>query len=94
VSRRRTPPGQLPGAWTLLRDILTFAGGWWLIYQEVQRQDVRLGVLLFAGVAIGIPGLGVAFVSIVNAISQRQGGTPELPSSPPELPDSSPSRSP
>lgn len=66
----------------LTRDILSFLGGWVLIFLEVQRDDARIGVLTFAGTVLGIPGLGVAFASLATALSQRGDGTPEEPSSP------------
>lgn len=75
---------RLPGVWTLVRDFLSFLGGWALIFSEVQRAEVRESVLLFAGTVIGIPGLAVGFTSVVDAISQRRAGTPDSPSPPPE----------
>jgi hypothetical protein len=63
----------------LLRDILSFLGGWILIFLEVSRPEIRESVLLFAGIVIGIPGLAVGRTSIVEAIAARRGGTDGLP---------------
>jgi len=69
-----------------MRDILSFLGGWALIFLEVQRQDIRLAVLLVGGAAIGIPGFAVGAASVLEALSLRRVGTPESPSSPVEPP--------
>ncbi len=81
MSKRGIPQQshRLPGAWTLIRDILSFLGGWVLIFLEVQRPEVRPLVLLLAGGTVGIPGLGVGVKSIAELISQRPAGTPDLP---------------
>ena len=86
MSERSTT--QLPGAWTLVRDIATFLGGWAMIFMEISRPEVRESVLLLAGTFIGIPGFGVAFTSIADAV--RRGGTGGSQSQPAE-PAGSPS---
>ncbi len=66
---------RLPHWWVLLRDILSFLGGWGTIAYEVQRADIREAVLVLAAAAIGIPGLAVARASVAEAIASRRSGT-------------------
>jgi hypothetical protein len=85
VSERETQrPGRLPGLWTLLRDILTFFGGWAVIFLEVSRPEVRESVLLLAGSAIAVPGAAAGAASVVAAVTGRRAGTGESPSSSPD----------
>lgn len=82
-------PSRWPGFWTIARDVLTFFGGWTLIFSEVRHPEVRAIVLLVGGAAIGIPGFAVGAASILDAIARRQTGTGGSPSEPPprvELP--------
>jgi hypothetical protein len=65
VSERETP---LPGIWTLARDVLTFFGGWAVIFMEVARPEVRESVLLLAGSVIAVPGAAAA-------VTGRRAGT-------------------
>lgn len=88
MSDRATRERKLPGWWTLARDILSFAGGWWLIFTEAQRPEIREFVMMFAGVVIGIPGLAVGASTVLETL--RRGGTGESPS-PPAEPPASPS---
>lgn len=94
MSDREAPPqGRLPGMWVLLRDVLTFFGGWAVIFMEVSRPEVRESVLLLAGSAIAVPGVAVGAASVVAAVTGRRGGTggPQSPSPEPAPSESSPS---
>lgn len=82
--RETSPAGRLPGLWVLLRDILTFFGGWAVIFLEVSRPEVRESVLLLAGSAIAVPGVAVGAASVVAAVTGRRGGTGGPSSSSPE----------
>lgn len=73
----------MPGWWTLARDILSFGGGWWLIFTEAQRPEIREFVMVFGGVVAGIPGLAIGASSILDAVLRR-GGTGASPSQPVE----------
>jgi hypothetical protein len=73
----------------LLRDILSFLGGWALIFMEVSRPEIRESVLVLAGSVIGVPGLAVGATSIAEAISRRRSGTDDSPSQPAEQASSS-----
>ena len=43
----QTPsPPLLPGWWTLTRDVLTFLGGWAMIFLEIRRPEIRDSVLV------------------------------------------------
>jgi hypothetical protein len=53
----------------------SFAGGWFMIFQEIQRSDIRESVLLFAGAVIGVPGLAVGATSVADALARRRNGT-------------------
>lgn len=86
MSERETrQPSQLPGAWTLLRDILSFLGGWALIFMEVQRTELRESVLILAAGIVGAPAGFVGLQSVADAIAARRGGTGGSSSSPPEV---------
>lgn len=69
-----------------MRDVLSFLGGWILIFMEVSRPEVRDSVLLLAGSLVTVPGIGVGVASVVQARSQSRGGTPEPQSSQAESP--------
>lgn len=75
MSVQQPPVTKLPGAWTLTRDILSFLGGWALIFMEVMRPEVREAVLLLGGSLVGVPGLAVGAASVAEAITQRRNGT-------------------
>lgn len=78
-SDRQSP--RLPGVWTLIRDVLSFLGGWTLIFMEVQRSDLRESVLVLAAGIVGVPAAAVGAQSIADAITRRN-GTAESSSSP------------
>ena len=80
--RANSQPSRLPGTWTLLRDILTFVGGWVLTFMEVSRPEIREAVLILCGSLITVPGVGVGVAAVAESISQRRAGMPEPPSSP------------
>lgn len=75
---------QLPGAWTLTRDVLSFIGGWVLIFMEVQRPDLRESVLILASGIVGFPAAAVGAQTVVDALAARRTGTGGSSSSPPE----------
>lgn len=77
---RRSAERQLPGAWTWLRDVLSFLGGWTLIFLEVQRPEIRDSVLAFGGAVIGVPGLAVGFTRALDAYIAHRSGTGGQPS--------------
>lgn len=77
----RQEHSRLPGTWTLIRDILTFVGGWVLTFMEVSRPEIREAVLILCGSLITVPGAFVGAAAVADSISRRQGGTPESPSS-------------
>lgn len=83
VTAGQQPP-RLPGVWTLLRDVLSFIGGWTLIFMEVRHPEVRDSVLAFAGTIIATPGLAVGAAALTEAIIRRRSGTDEPPSQPAE----------
>jgi len=87
VQQPQQPP-RLPGAWTLTRDILSFLGGWALIFMEVTRPEVREAVLLLGGSLVGVPGLAVGAASVAGALTQRRNGTPGSSQQPAEVPSS------
>lgn len=84
MSERSTTPGRLPGLWVLIRDVLSFLGGWALIFMELQRAEARESVLLFLGGVVGLPVAAVGLSSVVEAISTRRGGTGTSSSPSPE----------
>lgn len=86
MSDRATRERRFPGWWTLARDILSFTGGWALIFSEAQRPEVRESVMVFAGVIIGVPGLAVGATSLAEALRRGGTGEPSLPQ--PESPGS------
>lgn len=89
ASDQQHPPF-LPGLWTLLRDVLTFFGGWIIVFMEVSRPEVRESVLVLAGSVIGVPGLAVGASSVAEAIRRRTGtgGSPSGPVDSPSSPSS------
>jgi hypothetical protein len=70
--------------WTLTRDVLSFLGGWTLIFMEVQRPELRESVLVLAAGIVGVPAAAVGAQSIADAITARRTGTGGSSSSPPE----------
>lgn len=77
-----TLASRLPGAWTLIRDILSFAGGWTVIFMEISRPEVREAVLLLCGSLIVVPGAAVGASAVVDSVNRSRGGTPGPPSLP------------
>lgn len=75
---------RLPGRWTLVRDVLSFFGGWALIFMEVSRPEIRESVLVLGGSIISAPGLGVAWEAI-----RARTGTGGSQSQPADSPSSS-----
>lgn len=75
---------KLPAWWVLVRDIASFAGGWWLILAEAQRPVIREFVMVFGGVVIGVPGLAVGASSVLRALLRD--GTDDSPSQQAEHP--------
>lgn len=61
-----------------------------MIWNEVQRPEIRESVMLFAGSVIGVPGLAIGASSVAEAIRNRS-GTGGSPSPSPEPVDSPPS---
>lgn len=86
MSERATPeqPTSLPRG-TVLRHTVSFILGWALVIYEVRfRAELRESVLVFAAVAIGLPGVAVGAPSLVDAVRSRVGiGSPSEPSPPP-----------
>lgn len=90
MSRHATSKApRLPGPWVLVRDILSFLGGWTLIFMEVSRPEIRESVLVLAGSVIGVPGLAVGATSIAEALARRRNGIDELSSQPADSASSS-----
>lgn len=79
----RQDNSRLPGTWTLVRDILTFVGGWVLTFMEVARPEIREAVLILCGSLIAVPGAVVGATAAVDSLSRRRDGTPEPQSSSP-----------
>jgi hypothetical protein len=78
MSRRRKP-----GTFTVIKDVISYVGGWLLIAYEVAvvpPADFQWLILLMGGALVGVPGAS-------QIIAMRTGGQPSA--SPPE--DSSPS---
>lgn len=84
AATRTESDARLPSRWTLLRDVLSFAGGWVLIFLEVLRPEVREPVLLLGMTAIGFPGLAVGATAVLDALAARRAGTGGSPSAPAE----------
>jgi hypothetical protein len=86
MSTRRRP--LRPSALTVVKDILSYLGGWGLIVHQalvVPPQDFNLTLVLLGGTLVGIPGVG-------QLLALRTGGSPS-----PDQPEDSPppsSRSP
>lgn len=80
--RASSRQARLPGLWTLVRDVLTFTGGWILTFMEVSRPEIRESVLVLCGSLITVPGAFVGAAAVADSINRRQGGTPDPPSSP------------
>lgn len=79
MSRRRTRPSVL----TVVKDILSYLGGWGLILHQalvVPPQDFNLTLVLLGGALVGIPGVG-------QLLAIRTGGSPS-----PDPPEDSPRR--
>jgi hypothetical protein len=85
VSERATPeqPTSLPRG-TVLRHTVSFILGWALVIYEVRfRSELRESVLVFAAVALGLPGVAVGAPSLVDAFRSRAGtGSPSEPPPP------------
>jgi hypothetical protein len=75
--------------------VLTFLGGWAMIFLEIRRPEIRDSVLVLGGSLLGVPGLALGASSVVEAIRSRT-GTAGPSGSPPAGPSSSsqPSSSP
>lgn len=83
-TRRRT---RRPSTVTVVKDILSYLGGWGLIVHQalvVPPQDFNLTLVLLGGTLVGIPGVG-------QLLALRTGGppSPDPPGGSP--PSSSPS---
>jgi hypothetical protein len=85
VSERTPWAERLPGVWTLVRDVLTFGGGWWVIFAEIARPEVRESVLLLAGSAIATPAAAQGLSSVAAAVTGRRSGTGGPPTPSPEV---------
>jgi hypothetical protein len=66
----------------LIRDVLSFLGGWALIFMEVQRTELRESVLILAAGIVGVPSAAVGAQALVDALAARRTGTGESSSSP------------
>lgn len=69
MSPRRTPR---PSTLTVVKDILSYLGGWGLILHQalvVPPQDFNLTLVLLGGTLVGIPGVG-------QLLAIRTGGSP------------------
>lgn len=85
MSTRRATRRRRLSVTTVVKDILSYLGGWGLIVHQalvVPPQDFNLTLVLLGGTLVGIPGVG-------QLLALRTGSPP---SEDPE-PDSSPSRS-
>lgn len=83
MTRRRTRPSTV----TVVKDILSYLGGWGLIVHQallVPPQDFNLTLVLLGGTLVGIPGVG-------QLLALRTGGSPSQ--DPPEGSPRSQSRS-
>ncbi|GAA2516598.1 hypothetical protein [Winogradskya humida] len=79
---------QKPGAWTVVKDAISYLGGWALILHQaviVPPQDFNLTLLLLGGALVGVPGIS-------QLLASRIGGSPSPPP-PPDQPQPSPSPS-
>lgn len=73
MSRRRRP-----GTFTVVKDVISYAGGWALIVYEVAvvpPADFQWLILLMGGALVGVPGAG-------QLLAMRTGG--QQSASPPE----------
>jgi hypothetical protein len=69
ITRRRT---RRPSATTVVKDILSYLGGWGLIVHQalvVPPQDFNLTLVLLGGTLVGIPGVS-------QLLALRTGGEP------------------
>lgn len=83
MSEQADTQDRLPGLWALVRDILTFVGGWVLTFMEVRHPEARESVLLLCGTLITAPGAFVGVAAVAGSISRRRGGTPGSQEQPP-----------
>jgi hypothetical protein len=84
MSRQRRP-----GAWTVVKDVVSYLGGWALIADQALRvrpEDFNLWLLLLGGALVGVPGFS-------QLLAMRIGGSPSLPPPPESQRPSSPSPS-
>lgn len=85
ITRRRT---RRPSTATVVKDILSYLGGWGLIVHQalvVPAADFNLTLVLLGGTLVGIPGVG-------QLLALRTGGSPSEPAEP-ESPSPPPSSS-
>jgi len=78
--------------WVLIKDVVrdavSFVGGWVLTFHEVLRPEVRESVLLFAGTLIAVPGAAAGVTALRSRPTGTSGQQPDSPA-----PESSPSSS-
>lgn len=75
-----------PGALTVVKDVLSYLGGWALIVHQaaaVPPQNFNLWLLLVGGALVGVPGFS-QLVAMRTAIGQSPSASPESP--PPSSP--------
>lgn len=75
-----------PGRWTVVKDVASYLGGWFLIVDQalfVPPQNFNLYLLLLGGTLVGIPGMG-------QLLAMRTGGgqSPPPPEESPQPPRS------
>lgn len=75
----------------MVRDVVSFLGGWALTFHEVLRPEVRESVLLFAGTLIAVPGAAAGVTALRSGQQRPTGTSGQQPDSP--APESSPSSS-
>ena len=79
-----TRRGRRPSTLTVVKDILSYLGGWFLIVHQaliVPPADFNLTLVLLGGTLVGIPGVG-------QLLAIRTGGSPS-PDPPADSPPSS-----
>ncbi|GAA2681655.1 hypothetical protein [Actinoplanes palleronii] len=89
MSTPRRSRTRRPGTVTLVKDLLSYLGGWALIVHQavfVPPADFNLTLVLLGGTLVGIPGVG-------QLLALRTGSGP-LPDPPEESPSPSPLPSP
>ena len=83
-----SPRRRKPGTFTIVKDTLSYLGGWGLILHQalfVPPQDFNLSLLLVGGALVGVPGVS-------QLLAMRTGAGPSA--SPPPESEPSPSPSP